>query len=124
LLPNIHFFNGEGVYAFGAQDLDSNWRQRPRPSGRYVSTVWLPGNLLSDGTMVVNVALNTMDPIIVQFHETNAVAFQVIDSFEGDSARGDWPGKFRGVVRPMLKWTTQTIPEVAEVAPIAPQEGK
>jgi lipopolysaccharide transport system ATP-binding protein len=50
-----------------------------------------------------------MDPIIVQFHETNAVAFQVVDSFEGDSARGDWPGKFRGVVRPMLKWTTQTL---------------
>jgi lipopolysaccharide transport system ATP-binding protein len=59
---------------------------------------------------VVNVALNTMDPIIVQFHETNAVAFQVVDSFEGDAARGDWPGKFRGVVRPMLKWTTQVIP--------------
>jgi lipopolysaccharide transport system ATP-binding protein len=110
LLPNIHFFNGEGVYAFGAQDLDPDWRQRPRPAGRYASTVWLPGNLLADGTIVVNVALNTMDPIIVQFHETNAVAFQVVDSFEGDAARGDWPGKFRGVVRPMLKWTTQVIP--------------
>jgi lipopolysaccharide transport system ATP-binding protein len=109
LLPNIHFFNGEGVYVFGAQDLDPDWRQRPRPTGRYISTVWLPGNFLSDGTMVVNVALNTMDPIIVQFHETNAVAFHVVDSFEGDSARGDWPGKFRGVVRPMLKWTTQVI---------------
>jgi lipopolysaccharide transport system ATP-binding protein len=116
LLPNMHFFNGEGIYAFGAQDLDPDWRKRPRPTGRYISTVWLPGNLLSDGTMMVNVALNTMDPIIVQFHEINAVAFQVVDSFEGDSSRGDWPGKFRGVLRPMLKWTTQTIQDKAAVA--------
>jgi lipopolysaccharide transport system ATP-binding protein len=38
------------------------------------------------------------------------VAFQVIDSLDGDSARGDWAGRWTGVVRPALKWTTQYTP--------------
>jgi lipopolysaccharide transport system ATP-binding protein len=35
-----------------------------------------------------------------------AVAFHVIDSCDGDSARGDYAGPLPGVVRPMLKWDT------------------
>jgi lipopolysaccharide transport system ATP-binding protein len=107
LLPNIGFYNQEGILAFVAQDLDPEWRRRRRPTGRYVSTVSIPGNYLSDGLMYVDVALNTMDPYIQQFHEHHVIAFQVIDSFAGDSARGDWTGPMRGVVRPLLKWTTR-----------------
>ena len=40
----------------------------------------------------------------------DAVAFQVIDSTEGDSVRGDWAGRLGGVVRPSLEWTTQFYP--------------
>ena len=39
----------------------------------------------------------------------------VKDSLEGDSARGDWTGHMPGVVRPMLRWTTQTVTETAAV---------
>jgi lipopolysaccharide transport system ATP-binding protein len=38
------------------------------------------------------------------------VAFQVIDSLDGDSARGDYAGPFPGVVRPLLQWTTSFEP--------------
>jgi lipopolysaccharide transport system ATP-binding protein len=34
------------------------------------------------------------------------VAFQVIESTDGESARGDYAGDISGVVRPLLKWTT------------------
>ena len=43
-------------------------------------------------------------------HAEEAVGFLVVDSHDGDSARGDLVGEMLGVVRPMLKWTTQFVP--------------
>jgi lipopolysaccharide transport system ATP-binding protein len=106
LVPNYHFFNEEAVCAFIAGDYDPTWRHRPRSAGRYVSTAWIPGNFLSEGALVVGAAISTMDPVKVHFYETDAVAFQVIDSLDGDSARGDFAGHMPGVVRPLLHWTT------------------
>jgi lipopolysaccharide transport system ATP-binding protein len=123
LCPCLTLHNEEGVLVFCAFDLDPEWRQRLRPAGRYVSTGWVPGNLLAEGTMIVGPAMRTMAPNILHFHELDAVAFQVIDSLEGDSARGDWAQPLPGVVRPLLKWHTQFCPsghstavEVTEVA--------
>ena len=48
-----------------------------------------------------------IDPITFQFYEYDVVAFHVIDNLEGDSARGDFTGDMGGVLRPMLKWSTQ-----------------
>src|SRR6266550_1600234 len=109
LMPHLHFHNEEGVYAFVAGDLDPEWRGRPRPTGRYVSTAWLPGNLLSEGTLFVGAAISTMSSLIAHFYERDAVAFQVVDSMDGDSARGDYAGPLPGVVRPMLQWTTRVV---------------
>ena len=106
LSPYYDFYNEESVLAFAAADLDPAWRQRPRPARRYVSTAWIPGNLLSEGTLFVGVGLATMNPTVTQFQERDVVAFQVIDSLDGDSARGDWTGPWGGAVRPLLKWTT------------------
>ncbi|MGA9995458.1 MAG: ABC transporter ATP-binding protein [Pyrinomonadaceae bacterium] len=107
LIPNFHFYNQEGVCVFLASDHDPEWHRRPRPVGRYVSTIWIPGNYLAEGTLLVGAALSTMNPVKVHFYEREVVAFQVIDSLDGDSARGDFTGPFPGVVRPLLKWTTQ-----------------
>jgi lipopolysaccharide transport system ATP-binding protein len=106
LLPRFEVYNEEGVKALQAHDLDPEWR-RPRPTGRYVSTGWIPGNLLSEGTFFVTCSLVTLDPVIRQFMERDAVAFQVVDSLHGNSARGDWGGQMNAVVRPLLQWSTQ-----------------
>lgn len=106
LLPRFHFFTSEGVHAFVAIDHDPVWRRRTRPAGRYVSRAWVPGNFLSEGMLVVGAGLTTLNPVIVQFQEMDAVAFQVIDTMDGDSARGDWTGPMKTVVRPLLKWST------------------
>ena len=110
LVPNYHFFNEEGVCAFVASDHDPEWRRRPRPVGTYASTAWIPGNFLSEGSIAVGAAVSTMDPTIVHFYEPDVVAFQVVDSLEGNSARGDYAGHMPGVVRPLLKWTTRYNP--------------
>ncbi|HEX8458779.1 MAG TPA: ABC transporter ATP-binding protein [Pyrinomonadaceae bacterium] len=109
LVPNLHFYNEEGVYAFVIADLEPAWRNRPRPAGRYLSTAHIPGNLLSEGTLFVGVALSTFNPEIVHFYERDAIAFQVIDSMDGDSARGDYAGPMPGVVRPLVDWRTQLL---------------
>jgi lipopolysaccharide transport system ATP-binding protein len=110
LVPNYHFTNDEGAYAFAACDQDPEWRRRSRPLGRYVSTAWIPGNFLSEGALRVGVALSTMSPVHVHFFEENVLAFQVIDKGEGDSARGDYAGPMPGIVRPLLTWTTEFEP--------------
>ena len=63
--------------------------------------------MLAEGSLIVGAAVSTMDPVIIHFHERDAVAFQMVDSLDGDSARGDYAGPMPGVVRPLLHWTTQ-----------------
>src|SRR5690606_6266123 len=49
LVPNLHFFNDQGVCIFVSHDWDGGWRKRPRPKGTYVSRMTIPGNFLAEG---------------------------------------------------------------------------
>lgn len=109
LVPNYQVFTRDGLQVFGTRELDPEWDGRVRRLGRYVSTAWVPGNFLAEGTFFVGAAISTMRPVTVHFYERDAVAFQMIDSMDGDSARGDYGGSMPGVVRPKLKWTTQRL---------------
>ena len=111
LLPHFSFYNEGGIKVFVTLDQDKAWRRRPRPAGRYVSRVEIPGNFLSEGTIFVNCNLITIDPQIVVFSELQVVAFQVIDQPGADTARGDWAGELTGAVRPLLNWNTEYRPE-------------
>jgi lipopolysaccharide transport system ATP-binding protein len=112
LIPNFVLVNQEGVYVFESFDLDPDWRGRPRPAGRYVSTGYIPGNLLSEGSFFVSPACISLEPHHIQFYVEEAIAFQVVDGMHGDSARGDFLGEMLGVIRPMLKWTTRYSPRM------------
>lgn len=106
LVPNLHFLNEEGTCLFVATDSDPEWKRRARPAGHFLSTAWIPGNLLAEGTILVGVAVSTLNPLIVHFFERDAIAFHIIDSIDGDTARGDFAGRMPGVIRPLLDWTT------------------
>jgi lipopolysaccharide transport system ATP-binding protein len=112
LVPNMPVTNEEGVCVFHLIESDPYWRQRPREVGRYTSTAWIPGNFLAEGMLVVGLVVSTLDPVRVHFFESDAIAFQVVDTHEGDSARGVFIGHLPGVVRPMLEWTTSYEPEL------------
>jgi lipopolysaccharide transport system ATP-binding protein len=118
LVPNYHLTNEEGVIVFIATDHDPSWRRLTRAVGRYRSTAWIPGNFLSEGTLMVGSAVSTMAPVMTHFFERDVIAFQVVDSLDGDSARGDYMGSMPGVVRPLLTWTTEFQPHTGE--PVAP----
>jgi lipopolysaccharide transport system ATP-binding protein len=107
LVPYLDFFNESGLCVFVAHDLDPAWRGRTRPTGTFTSTAWIPGNLLSEGMILLGAGLISVNPYVVHFHHHDTVAFHVVDSLEGDSARGDWDGPLAGAVRPLLTWTTE-----------------
>jgi lipopolysaccharide transport system ATP-binding protein len=104
--PNIHFFNEGRTYLFVTGDSSPGARQ-PRPIGHYRSTVWIPGNFLSDGHVLVNAALSTSEPSIIHFIALDVVTFEVVDSFKDNPTRGDFQGGIPGAIRPLLPWTTQ-----------------
>ena len=113
MLPYYSVYNEDGVRVFTAVDLDPDWRGRPRMQGRYISVAWVPGNLLAEGRLFVEVSLKTtaQKKKTYYFHESEVVAFQVIDSLDGDSARGDYAGKMGGAMRPLLRWETKFFPD-------------
>ena len=110
LVAQFGFNTEEDVVAFVVNDRDSLWYKRPRPIGRYLSTAWIPGNLLSEGTMVVGAGVISEDPWQTHCDVARAVGFRVVDPGTGDTARGDVTGHWPGVVRPLLKWNTQHAP--------------
>jgi lipopolysaccharide transport system ATP-binding protein len=113
LCPSLHLFNEEGVTLFATVDQDADWRHRPRPVGRYVSTAWIPGNFFADGVVLVLAAMSSWRTRTWHFAERESIAFHVVDSLDGDSARGDYIGPMPGVLRPLLKWETHVV-EMAE----------
>ena len=113
LCPSIVCHNEDGICLFNASDLDPAWRGRHKPVGSYVSTVWIPGNYLAEGIVFVSVGLTTYIPLTQHCYERDIIAFQIVDSLEGDSARGDFAGTMGGVVRPMLDWTTKAASNVS-----------
>jgi lipopolysaccharide transport system ATP-binding protein len=109
LTPAVEVYNEEGAHLFSAHDTGAEWRRTPRPAGRYTSTAWLPANFLAEGSLLVNAAVMSHYPVTTLHAEApKVVAFQVIDTQRGDTARGDYLGPMPGLLRPRLDWTTDS----------------
>ncbi|PYS98669.1 MAG: ABC transporter ATP-binding protein [Acidobacteria bacterium] len=110
LIPNLQLINQERVHVFTIHDVASEWSKRPKARGTYVSTAWIPGNLLAEGNFALNAAIVSYMPNQkVHLYVTDAVSFNVFDPMTGDSARGDFAGRMDGVVRPIVEWETTSI---------------
>ncbi|MGE3154965.1 MAG: ABC transporter ATP-binding protein [Nitrospiraceae bacterium] len=108
--PSVTITNEQGVDLFETFDLDPQWRGSVRPVGRFVGTAWIPGNLLTEGTFFVSPSAFCQEPFHVHFFERQAAGFSVVDPLAGDSARGDFSGQMRGLVRPLVEWTNRFEP--------------
>ena len=118
--PHFGLYNEDGLTLFVAQDVDPAWRRRRRPPGRYVSTGWVPGNLLAEGPMSVSATLMTLEPERSHTTVRDAVLFRIVDDLQArDTARGDYPRPIPGVVRPLLKWTTAYTPRGEAAAAVS-----
>ena len=108
VFPKLKVVDQRGDVAFNAMDTSSRWHEPAEP-GDYLSTAWIPGNLLNEGLVTVHVGICSIRASKLRPHagSNDAVAFHVQDSGEGDSARGLFAGQWRGVVRPLLDWTIE-----------------
>jgi hypothetical protein len=120
--PNVHLFNDEGTCVFISSDAHLPEYQRPRRPGCYRATFTIPGNFMSEGMFSADVAISTVDPLMVHAHERGLFFFQIMDPGEGDSMRGEFAGHIPGVIRPMLPWRTEPLP--AADAPAALKAGE
>ena len=113
LVPGYHFINQEGVCVFVANEHEPEWQRRPRTAGTFISTAWIPGNFLAEGPVILCACMATMDPFRAHFFERDVVAFHVVDSLDENLTRGDYGGPMPGVVRPLLKWTSQLVSQTS-----------
>jgi lipopolysaccharide transport system ATP-binding protein len=106
LLPKIKITNDRGEIAFNALDTDPRWHEPAKP-GHHVATAWIPGNLLNEGLMSVDVAVASLGAAKLVSHISlqSLLTFHVRDPGYGDSAKGRFTGQLRGGVRPLLDWT-------------------
>ncbi len=103
---SFNFFNEQGINIFNVHDTVSEIRNKPRSKGIYTTTMWIPGNMLAEGIVIVGVAIIKIEPFKIYFHEMDVVSFNVTDEIRGDSARGHYVLGFPGAVRPLLQWQT------------------
>lgn len=108
IVPSIQLNNEQGSCIFVSHDWNDGWRDTAREAAVYESTVTVPGNVLSEGTVFVTVGAATHHPHEIHFSERDAITFYVVDSPDGDAARGDFAGPMAGAVRPVLEWKTET----------------
>jgi lipopolysaccharide transport system ATP-binding protein len=110
VMPKFKLVDKRGDVAFNAFDTASRWHE-PTAPGEYVSTAWIPGNLLNEGLYSADIAVASISAAKLHHHfqERAVVAFHVQDPAEGDSARGIFTGQWRGVVRPLLDWTVGEV---------------
>lgn len=110
LLPNYQIYNQDRAHIFTVQDTSPEWMRREKKTGDFVSTAWIPGNLMAEGSFIVNVAVVTYLPkMTVHFNALEAVSFSVVDPMTGDTARGDYVGNMSGAVRPLVEWETRDL---------------
>ena len=89
-------------------DTSARWLEIT-PPGEYVSTAWIPGNLLNEGLIDVQFGIASLAAPKLLPHTGANVSFHVQDFGEGDSAKGLFTGQWKGVVRPLLDWTTEEV---------------
>lgn len=105
LIPACRISNQEGIILFQTND----WNPKGRQIGRYKGIIWIPGNLLAEGTFYVSVAIATIGSGVTtkRIFEKEAVAFQVAERMDKGAMRAMWGGDHPGVIRPSLPWETE-----------------
>jgi lipopolysaccharide transport system ATP-binding protein len=103
---SVSLYNHEGNCVFTTATVNEpHWHGKEFPPGLYRSICEVPGGLLNDGNYRVMLRI-VQDLSFPLYYYEDIVVFEVQDSTEG---RGKWYGKWTGVVRPELKWTTERI---------------
>lgn len=112
---SLHVYDGRETLAFNTFPLDEDGGiGKPFPVGLFRSACFIPKNLLNDDRYCIRLLI-VQDQAALIYWMPDALVFQVSES-EQRSKMLSWHGKWGGVVRPILKWTTEPQP-VENVTP-------
>jgi lipopolysaccharide transport system ATP-binding protein len=101
---SLNIYNEQGLLAFNTAPVhEPEWHGRPFPVGLFLSECHVSGDLLNDGMYRVDLLIVKNQGHILYRHDAILI-FDVRDEAE---MRSDWHGKWRGVVRPNLRWVTE-----------------
>ena len=110
IAPWIDLYTEGGIHVFSAADTEA--AAEPRPVGRYVTTAWIPEHLLNEGSLHVTVSLRTPQRGMKAWKHAeaeSALALQVVEQADAQTARGPFAGRMAGPVRPLLRWTSDAV---------------
>ena len=100
----FNLFNNYNIHILSSHDKESSTINNPLPLGIYTKKITIPGNFLAESSYSCSFAIMRYNPFYVEFHEMDIVGFNVIDEIGVNTVRGNYSGKFPGVVRPLLNW--------------------
>lgn len=103
---NMHIITEDQIVAFGtSSERSAHWGNQPHPRGLYRCTCFVPGNLLNSGVHKITLKVVwDSSRVIHVFHD--------LMTFEVEDVAAREFGYFyggRGVVAPLLDWTTTLI---------------
>ena len=103
---NFQLITAQGIVVFASNPTDqSGWHGKSYPTGLFRSKCYIPGDLLKSGCYCVLLTV-TRDDYYILYQKEDVLVFEVQDSAE---LRRGWYGEMVGIVRPLLKWTTEQI---------------
>ena len=107
---SLHIYNEMGILVFNTVPIyEPIWNGKPFPKGLFKSTCQIPGDLLNDGFYRVEL-LAVKDQGIIIYSNNEILSFAVSDD---PTMRNAWFGKWAGIVRPNLTWTTELIAQIS-----------
>lgn len=104
----INIFNAEQIHLISSHNFGLDYKNDIKP-GHYKCTAWIPGNILAEGKISVNIALMRYNPFGVLMHLEDVLKIEIVDNLHPEGARGTYLGTFPGVVRPKLNWTNERL---------------
>jgi len=112
---SLHIYNQQGIRLFNTGPLDEpDWHGKPFPAGRFRSRCRIPGGLLNDGVLRVQLLVVKNQGMILHT-EDDLLVFEVRDDV---AVRGSYHGKWPGLLRPTLAWSTELLePDSEQTSP-------
>ena len=101
----MHLLTLEGLPVFSVTS-----DTQTRPVGLVGHTVRIPGNFLNDGTYTIAIQI-VEDQSTALYGHPEILTFEVIDS----ARESAWFGKWPGVIRPQLEWTSRNSNEIGVI---------
>ncbi len=100
----VVLFASDGTCVFSSIDnQDPAVYGKPRRRGIWRSTCWIPGQLLAEGSYTASILIwGTAYSLLLR--EEDVVRVQVTDT---GGVRGDYFGASIGILRPLLRWSSQ-----------------